>query len=151
MRDVFVYARLFYPYGESSASKLQKVMKKTAEHWTKMFLNSATLFLAGSTELVIKLLDQKAALEQELKQLQECGCTDEDFPRSHDEFVQQLKTGLDESPYYLDVVMRRLLLRVFAVGWLHEDLLRSVFTLELDAKTLIVDFQSGLGKLNVPR
>ena len=94
-------------------------MTKTAEHWTKLFLNSTTLFLAGSSELVSKLLDQKAALEQELKQLQECGCTDEDFPRSRDEFVQQLKTGLVESPYYLDVVMRRLLLRVFAVGWLH--------------------------------
>ena len=84
-----------------------------------MFLNSTTLFLAGSTELVIKLFDQKTALEQELKQLQDCGCIDEAFERSRDEFVEQLKTGLDESPYYLDVVMRRLLLRVFAVGWLH--------------------------------
>jgi hypothetical protein len=81
LRDVFLYARLFYPYGESSASKLQKVMTKTAEYWTKMFLNSTTLFLAGSPELVIKLLDQKAALEQELKQLQERSCIDEDFPQ----------------------------------------------------------------------
>jgi hypothetical protein len=81
LRDVFEYARLFYPYGESSASKLQKVMTKTAEYWTKMFLNSTTLFLAGSPELVIKLLDQKAALEQELKQLQESSCIDEDFPQ----------------------------------------------------------------------
>jgi hypothetical protein len=47
--------------------------------------------------------------------------------------------------------MRRLLLRVFAVGWLHEDTLESVFTLELDAKTLIVDFKNGLKELNVPR
>ena len=104
-------------------------MTKTAEHWTKMFLNSTTLFLAGSTELVIKLLDQKAALEQELKQLQDCGCIDQEFQRSHDEFVQQLKTGLNESPYYLDVVLRRLLLRVFAEGWLSGDHIERIFTL----------------------
>ncbi len=129
MQDVFVYARLLYPYGESSASKLQKVMTKTAECWTKMLLNNATLFLAGSTELVVKLLDQKAALEQELQQLRNCGCIDEEFKQSRGEFVRQLETGLVESPYYLDVVLRRLLLRVFAEGWLSGDDIEQIFTL----------------------
>ncbi len=94
-----------------------------------MFLSSATLFLAGSTELVIKLLDQKAALEQELKQLQDCDSIDQAFQDSRREFVQQLQTGLDESPYYLDVVLRRLLLRVFAEGWLSGDHIERIFTL----------------------
>lgn len=94
-----------------------------------MFLNSTTLFLALSTELVIKLLDQKAALEQELKQLRDCGCIDEDFEHSRREFIQQLQTGLDESPYYLDVVLRRLLLRVFAEGWLSGEHIEQIFTL----------------------
>ena len=104
-------------------------MTKTAEHWTKMFLNTTTLFLAGSMELVIKLLDQKAALEQELKQLQDCDNIDQAFQDSRREFVQQLQTGLDESPYYLDVVLRRLLLRVFAEGWLSGDHIERIFTL----------------------
>ena len=92
-------------------------------------MNSTTLFLAGSVELVIKLLDQKAALEQELKQLQDCDNIDQAFQDSRREFVQQLQTGLDESPYYLDVVLRRLLLRVFAEGWLPSAHLATVFTL----------------------
>ena len=129
LQNVFVYARLLYPYGESGASELQKVMAKTAECWRDMLVDGATHFLAGSSQLVVKLLDQKAALDAELQQFQDCAFTDPEFLRSRREFVQQLQTGLDESPYYLDVVLRRLLLRVFAEGWLSGDHIERIFTL----------------------
>jgi hypothetical protein len=129
LQNVFVYARLLYPYGESSASELQKVMTKTAECWRNMLVDGATHFLAGSSQLVAKLLDQKAALNAELHQLQVCAFTNPEFKQSRHEFVQQLQTGLVESPYYLDVVLRRLLLRVFAEGWLPSAHLATVFTL----------------------
>ncbi len=104
-------------------------MTKTAECWRNMLVDGATHFLAGSSQLVAKLLDQKAALNAELHQLQVCAFTNPEFKQSRHEFVQQLQTGLVESPYYLDVVLRRLLLRVFAEGWLPSAHLATVFTL----------------------
>ena len=46
--------------------------------------------------------------------------------------------------------MRRLLLRVFAEGWLSGDHIERIFTLQLDAKTQL-DFQNGVRVLEAPR
>jgi len=42
-------------------------MQKSAENWKNMFDEGTTLFLARSTKLVCELLDQKAALKDELE------------------------------------------------------------------------------------
>jgi len=88
LEDVVVYASLLYPRGESRDTNLQGVMTEVAECWRKMLVDGATLFLAYSPELVVKLFEQKDALDGELTRFGIFSNNiEEGFEPSRDEFL----------------------------------------------------------------
>jgi len=63
-----------------------------------------------------------------------CKCVDEKFENARAKFIEQLKCCLIQTPYYLDVALRRVLIRYFAEIWLHRDYLITLFKDPLSGK-----------------
>jgi hypothetical protein len=95
--------------------------------WQSMFLNNPTQFVACDVTMVNRLLMQKNLLNSEIDALQKCNCTDDRFQNARDVFIKQITCCRRITPYYLDVVLRRLLMRYFAEIWLHRDHLITLF------------------------
>jgi hypothetical protein len=50
--------------------------------------------------------------------------------------------GFEKSPYYLDIILRRILLRVFAEEWLWPKQLAELFKTTLDLQPLNINVDS---------
>jgi hypothetical protein len=62
-----------------------------------------------------------------MKDLKDLAKAPENFGIHRDETLKQLENTLELCPFFLDVVLRRILLRVFAVVWLKPKHVQKIF------------------------
>ena len=84
---------------------LSELIEHFSIAWASHF-NEHRMFLALRCDLVAQLLEHKKAFNIEINQLSKY---------TNNNSIQHLSTAISTCPFYLDVVVRRLLLRALAV------------------------------------
>ncbi len=93
-------------------------MTQLQDLWTRASSDNPTLHVACDLNLVMQLLAQKAAFRAEKSRLKQYAPQDDRLSEARTTFLRQVQAGLAQTPYYPDVMLRRLLLRYFAEGWI---------------------------------
>ena len=127
--EILVYAR--HLLDTQCALDFAAAREQLVLAWRRMTHRNPTLFVARTPTLVTRLAAQKQALAQELHRLRDCAENSLDFTEARAAFLNQIATGLDQVPFYPDVMLRRLLVRVFAEGWLDAAHLQGLFSQSL--------------------
>jgi hypothetical protein len=134
VNDVLAYTRRLMQ--DNGPLSFAAAMTQLQDLWTRASSDNPSLHVACDPALLMQLFAQKAAFSAEKKRLKKYAPKDEQLSKARTTFLRQVQAGLARTPYYPDVMLRRLLLRCFAEGWIPAAGLAGLFTQSLSLTSI---------------